>query len=64
MYAVMGLTGQVGSAVANHLLAQGKQVRGIVRSPEKAAAWSARGVELAVADYKRCGGSERGLSRR
>jgi len=51
MYAVMGLTGQVGSAVANHLLAQGKQVRGIVRSPEKAAAWSARGVELAVADY-------------
>jgi len=51
MYAVMGLTGQVGSAVANHLLAQGKQVRGIVRNPEKAAAWSARGVELAVADY-------------
>lgn len=51
MYAVMGLTGQVGSAVANHLLAQGKQVRGIVRSPEKAAAWSARGAELATANY-------------
>jgi NAD(P)H dehydrogenase (quinone) len=51
MYAVMGLTGQVGSAVANHLLAKGKQVRGIVRNPEKAAAWSARGVELTEADY-------------
>lgn len=51
MYAVMGITGQVGSAVADTLLASGKQVRAIVRNPEKASAWSARGVELAVADY-------------
>jgi NAD(P)H dehydrogenase (quinone) len=51
MYAVMGITGQVGSAVANHLLAQGTKVRGIVRNPQKADHWAARGVELAVADY-------------
>lgn len=51
MYAVMGITGQVGAAVAETLLAHKKQVRAIVRNPEKAAAWKARGVELAVADY-------------
>jgi NAD(P)H dehydrogenase (quinone) len=51
MFAVMGITGQVGAAVADNLLAQGKQVRAIVRNPEKAAAWKSRGVELAIADY-------------
>jgi NAD(P)H dehydrogenase (quinone) len=52
MYAVMGITGQVGGAVAEALLARGEQVRGIVRNPEKAAAWAARGVELATAEYE------------
>jgi NAD(P)H dehydrogenase (quinone) len=51
MYAVMGITGQVGSAVANTLLERGEQVRAIVRNPEKAASWSARGVQLVTADY-------------
>jgi NAD(P)H dehydrogenase (quinone) len=51
MYAVMGITGQVGAAVAEVLLSQGKQVRAIVRDPGKAAAWKTRGVELATADY-------------
>jgi NAD(P)H dehydrogenase (quinone) len=51
MYAVMGITGQVGSAVAESLLGRGQKVRGIVRDPAKAQAWKARGVELAVADY-------------
>jgi NAD(P)H dehydrogenase (quinone) len=58
MYAVMGITGQVGAAVANSLLARGKQVRGIVRNPEKAAAWKARGVELATADFEDAAGLE------
>ena len=31
MYAVIGITGNVGGAVANTLLQQGKKVRGIVR---------------------------------
>jgi NAD(P)H dehydrogenase (quinone) len=50
MYAVMGITGRVGSAIAENLLAQGKQVRAIVRNPEKAARWQDRGAEVAVAD--------------
>src|ERR1700733_3022524 len=51
MYAVMGITGQVGSAVANTLLERGEQVRAIVRNPEKAKAWAARGAQLIKADY-------------
>jgi uncharacterized protein YbjT (DUF2867 family) len=37
MYAVMGITGNVGGAVARTLLAKGERVRGMVRNPEKAA---------------------------
>ena len=51
MFAVMGITGQVGGATARALLAAGKQVRAIVRNPEKAAAWKDRGAEIAVADF-------------
>jgi NAD(P)H dehydrogenase (quinone) len=51
MYAVMGITGKVGGAVARTLLAKGEKVRGIVRNPEKAAEWQKQGVELFQADY-------------
>src|ERR1700730_16873262 len=51
MYAVMGITGNVGGAVARTLLAKGEKVRGIVRDPEKAAEWQRQGVELFKADY-------------
>src|SRR5271156_5647903 len=51
MFAVMGITGQVGSAVADTLFASGQQVRAVLRNPEKAATWKARGAEIAVADY-------------
>jgi len=50
MYAVMGITGQVGGAVARTLLAGGRQVRGVVRNPARAADWASRGVSLATAD--------------
>jgi NAD(P)H dehydrogenase (quinone) len=50
MYAIMGITGRVGSAIAENLLTQGKQIRAIVRNPEKAARWKERGAEIAVAD--------------
>jgi NAD(P)H dehydrogenase (quinone) len=50
MYAVMGITGRVGGAIADNLLAQGEQIRAIVRNPEKAARWRDRGAETAVAD--------------
>jgi hypothetical protein len=50
MYAIMGITGQVGGATARTLIKEGKRVRGIVRDKAKASAWEAAGVELAVAD--------------
>lgn len=51
MFAVMGITGNVGSAVANTLLEQGQKVRGIVRDPSKAQVWEDKGVEIVAADY-------------
>lgn len=50
MYSIIGITGQVGGALARTLLAQGKAVRALVRDTAKAAAWRARGVELVAAD--------------
>src|SRR3984885_2983932 len=50
MYAIMGITGRVGGAIAENLLAQGEKIRAIVRNPEKAARWRDRGAEIAVAD--------------
>jgi uncharacterized protein YbjT (DUF2867 family) len=51
MFLVMGITGKVGSATARHLLAQGKKVRALVRSREKAARWADQGVELVDGDW-------------
>jgi NAD(P)H dehydrogenase (quinone) len=50
MYAVTGITGQVGGAVARALLEAGNQVRAVVRSGEKGAPWAALGCEVAIAD--------------
>jgi NAD(P)H dehydrogenase (quinone) len=50
MYAIMGISGRVGGAIAENLLAQGEQIRAIVRNPEKAAGWRDRGAEIAIAD--------------
>jgi nucleoside-diphosphate-sugar epimerase len=41
----MGITGKVGGATAEHLLAHGKEVRALVRNREKAANWANQGVE-------------------
>jgi uncharacterized protein YbjT (DUF2867 family) len=51
MFTVMGITGNVGGAAAENLLAAGKKVRGVVRNPEKAKAWADKGVELVQAAY-------------
>lgn len=49
MFAVMGVTGQVGRAVANTLVDSGRAVRVIVRGEPKARAWAARGANVAAA---------------
>jgi uncharacterized protein YbjT (DUF2867 family) len=50
MYAVTGITGQVGGAVARTLMAQGENVRAVARDASKAAPWVERGCDLAVAE--------------
>lgn len=49
MYAITGITGKVGSIVANTLLAAGLPVRAVVRDAEKGKAWAAKGCEVAIA---------------
>lgn len=51
MFLVMGITGKVGGATADHLLAQGKQVRALVRNRDMASHWAQRGVELVDGDW-------------
>jgi uncharacterized protein YbjT (DUF2867 family) len=48
MFAVAGVTGQTGAAVASELLERGQQVRVLVRSAEKGAAWRERGADVSV----------------
>jgi NAD(P)H dehydrogenase (quinone) len=50
MYANTGISGQVGSAMARRLLADGRRVRAVVRDAEKGKAWAVQGCEVAVAD--------------
>ena len=52
MYAVTGITGQVGSAVAENLLKQGHKVRAVVRDAGKGRLWSDRGCEVALATFE------------
>jgi uncharacterized protein YbjT (DUF2867 family) len=40
MFLVTGITGKVGGATAEHLLAHGKKVRALVRNREKASSWA------------------------
>jgi uncharacterized protein YbjT (DUF2867 family) len=51
MFLVMGITGRVGGATAERLLAQGRKVRAMVRDREKATYWADRGVELVDGDW-------------
>lgn len=51
MFLIMGITGKVGGAAARHLLAQGKEVRALVRNREKAAVWADQGVQLVDGDW-------------
>ena len=59
MFLVMGITGRVGGATAEHLLADGKEVRALVRNREKASSWANRGVELVDGDWNHSTSIER-----
>src|SRR5258708_8839016 len=50
MFAVTGITGKVGAAVARGLLSTDHSVRAVVRDRSKGAAWAQLGCEIAVAD--------------
>ena len=50
MYAVTGITGQVGGVVARLLLAAGLEVRAVVRDAAKGEVWAKQGCEVALAD--------------
>jgi NAD(P)H dehydrogenase (quinone) len=49
MYAIMGITGQVGGAAAHALLAAKQPVRAVLRDAGKGQAWADRGCEVALA---------------
>lgn len=49
MYAITGITGKVGGAMARALLAAGQPVRAVVRDAAKGGQWAALGCEVAVA---------------
>ena len=55
MYAVTGITGKVGAAVARSLLSADQHVRAVVRDRSKGAAWAELGCEVAVADFADAG---------
>jgi uncharacterized protein YbjT (DUF2867 family) len=61
MYAILGITGNVGGATARALLKAGKKVRGIVRDKARASGWQAAGAELAVADVHDVGSLEKAM---
>ena len=50
MFAILGITGNVGGRTAQTLLAAGKKVRGIVRDKSKAAHLAKQGAELVTGD--------------
>src|SRR6266478_1249616 len=49
MYAITGITGQVGGAVGRTLLAAGQSVRAVVRDVDKGKSWTERGCDVALA---------------
>ena len=61
MFLVMGITGKVGGATAEHLLAHGKKVRALVRNRGKASSWANRGVELVDGDWNDSAAIEQAL---
>jgi NAD(P)H dehydrogenase (quinone) len=52
MYAITGISGQVGGELARTLLDADRSVRAVVRNPAKGEAWAARGCDVALAEME------------
>ncbi len=52
MFAITGVTGNVGGELARNLLAAKKPVRAVVRDARKGAEWAGFGCEVAIADIE------------
>ena len=52
MYAITGITGRVGGALARALLAEGQPVRAVARDIAKGRVWAWRGCEVALAEMQ------------
>ena len=52
MYAITGITGQIGGLIGRALRAAKKPVRAVVRDAEKGKAWATRGCEVALANIE------------
>jgi NAD(P)H dehydrogenase (quinone) len=50
MFAVTGITGKVGAAVARSLLSADQPVRAVIRAHSNASAWAQLGCDIAIAD--------------
>ena len=49
MYAITGITGQIGGVIGRILLDAGQPIRAVLRDVDKGRAWSDRGCEVALA---------------
>jgi uncharacterized protein YbjT (DUF2867 family) len=55
MYAITGITGQIGGVIGRVLLAAGQPVRAVVRDAGKGQPWADRGCEVALATIEDAG---------
>jgi NAD(P)H dehydrogenase (quinone) len=55
MYAVTGITGKVGAAVARSLLSADQAVRAVIRDRSKGGPWARLGCDVAIADMQDTG---------
>ena len=55
MYAITGITGKVGGALARTLLAARQSVRAVVRNAGKGRSWAEKGCEVALAEMEDAG---------
>src|SRR5450830_362265 len=62
MFAITGITGQVGGVVARQLLGHKKSVRAVVRDAAKGALWAAQGCDLALATVEDSASLERAFT--